>query len=214
MDRRSIFATDLIQHLGRRVSVLTDYQLPITTTSERLLVAIEATNAKAVAAAIAKLMKNDPTVRRRNVNGQIIFEFVEDDTAPPAAPQISFGDAPAVTPAHPAEEKEKGKGRRGQRKNRRNIPCCPMVRMTVWKGHLLIASHIDFLLKMVAPAKKIDPLRRRRGLPAGRQADPDSSNRKRNACDRSRVLTRSIAPPMNWSARTRCRRARRCWHGC
>ena len=32
---------DLIKHLGQRVSVFTDYQLPITTTSERLLVAIE-----------------------------------------------------------------------------------------------------------------------------------------------------------------------------
>jgi len=39
---------DLIKHLGRRVSVLTDYQLPITTTSERLMFAIEATNPKAV----------------------------------------------------------------------------------------------------------------------------------------------------------------------
>ncbi len=102
---------DLIKHLGRRVSVLTDYQLPITTTSERLLVAIEAINSKAVAAAIEKLMKNDPTVRRREVNGQVIFEFVEDDSATPAAPQISFGDAPAVTPVHPGEEKEEGKGR-------------------------------------------------------------------------------------------------------
>ena len=37
---------DLIEHLGRRVSMLTDYQLPITTTSERLLFAIEANNPK------------------------------------------------------------------------------------------------------------------------------------------------------------------------
>ena len=58
---------ELIQHLGQRVSMLTDYQLPITTTSERLLFAIEAKNAKAVAAAIEKLFKNDPTVKRREV---------------------------------------------------------------------------------------------------------------------------------------------------
>ena len=55
---------DLIEHLGQRVCVLTDYQLPITTTSERLLFAIEAKDPKAVAAAIEKLMKNDPTVKR------------------------------------------------------------------------------------------------------------------------------------------------------
>ena len=52
---------ELIKHLGQRVSMLTDYQLPITTTSERLLFAIEVKNAKAVAAAIEKLFKNDPT---------------------------------------------------------------------------------------------------------------------------------------------------------
>jgi hypothetical protein len=146
----------LIKHLGRRVSVLTDYQLPITTTSERLLVAIEATNAKAVAAAIAKLMKNDPTVRRREVNGQIIFEFVEDDSATPAAPQISFGDAPAASPVHPLKKKKKEGEDEEETKEH---PLLPHGALTVWKGHLLIASHIDFLLKIVAPTKKVDPLR-------------------------------------------------------
>ena len=74
---------DLIKHLGRRVSVLTDYQLPITTTSERLLFAIEANNPKAVAAAIEKLLKNDPTAKRRDENGHVIWEFVEDESPEP-----------------------------------------------------------------------------------------------------------------------------------
>jgi hypothetical protein len=148
---------DLIKHLGRRVSVLTDYQLPITTTSERLLVAIEATNPKAVAVAIAKLMKNDPTVRRREVNGQVIFEFIEDDSAAPAAPQISFGNAPAVTPVHPLRKKKK-EGEDDEEEQKEH-PLLPHGAITVWNGHLLIASHIDFLLKMVAPAKQVDPLR-------------------------------------------------------
>ena len=56
---------DLIKHLGQRISVLTDYQLPITTTSERLLFVIEVVNPKPVAAALEKLIKTDPSVRRR-----------------------------------------------------------------------------------------------------------------------------------------------------
>ncbi len=148
---------DLIKHLGRRVSVLTDYQLPITTTSERLLVAIEATNPKAVAVAIAKLVKNDPTWRRRVVNGQVIFEAVEDDTAAPAAPQISFGEAPAATPGRPMKKKKKEKEGEEEEEQKEH-PLLPHGAITVWKGHLLIASHIDFLLKIMAPAKKVTPL--------------------------------------------------------
>jgi hypothetical protein len=149
---------DLIKHLGRRVSVLTDYQLPITTTSERLLVAIEAINSQAVARGIEKLMKNDPTVRRRVVNGQVIFEFVEDESAPPAAPQISFGEAPAVTPVHPVKKKKKEQEGEDEEEQKEH-PLLPHGALTVWKGHLLIASHIDFLLKIMAPAKKVTPLR-------------------------------------------------------
>ena len=35
----------------------------------------------------------------------------------------------------------------------------PHAALTVWQGHLLIASHIDFLLKVVAPPSKPDPLK-------------------------------------------------------
>ena len=203
---------DLIKHLGRRVSVLTDYQLPITTTSERLLVAIEAINSKAVAAAIEKLMKNDPTVRRREVDGQVIFEFVEDESAPPAAPQISFGDAPAVTPVHPVKKKKKEQEGEEEEEQKEH-PLLPHGALTVWKGHLLIASHIDFLLKIMAPAKKVTPCEATRTT-AWSTGKSRSSLRKRNACGRSLAPMKSIAPRMNWSAKTRCRRARRRWRGC
>ena len=35
----------------------------------------------------------------------------------------------------------------------------PHAAMTVWQGHLMIASHIDFLLKVVAPAEKPELLK-------------------------------------------------------
>ncbi len=110
---------DLIKHLGRRVSVLTDYQLPITTTSERLLFAIEAKNPKAVAAAIEKLMKNDPTWRRRELKGQVIFEAVEDQSPTPTAPEILFWRCAGRYPRAPREEKEGGKRWRGRGRTER-----------------------------------------------------------------------------------------------
>ena len=46
---------ELFVFLGDRISVLTDYKLPITTSSERLLFAIPAKDPKAVAKALEKL---------------------------------------------------------------------------------------------------------------------------------------------------------------
>jgi hypothetical protein len=166
--------TDLIKHLGRRVSMLTDYELPITTTSERLLFAIEAANPKAVASAIEKLMKNDstakardekghelkkddPTIHQRAVDGHLIWEVSEDDSPTPQAPEISFGDTPAVAPVHPLKKRKKQKEGEDEEEEKEQR-LLPHAAMTVWKGHLLIASHIDFLLKVVAPAEKPEPL--------------------------------------------------------
>ncbi len=148
---------DLIKHLGQRVSVLTDYQLPITTSSERLLFAIEATNPKAVAAAIEKLMKNDPTAKRREVNGHVIWEVVEDESPMPEAPEISFGDVPAVAPAHPPKKKKKASD--DEEEDDKEQRLLPHAALTVWQGNLLVASHIDFMLKVVAPAEKSEWLK-------------------------------------------------------
>ena len=161
---------ELINHLGQRVSMLTDYQLPITTTSERLLFAIEATDPQAVAAAVMKLVKNDstvkprdangkelskddPTLHQRAIDGQLIWEIVEDESPMPEAPKITFGDMPAVTPIRPSQKRrkqlefEEDEDDMGQR-------LLPHAALTVWRGNLIIASHIDFLLKVVAPPDK------------------------------------------------------------
>jgi hypothetical protein len=138
------------------VSVLTDYQLPITTTSERLLFAIEVKDSKAVAKAIAKLFKGDKTVARREFNGQIIWEIIGDQTPTPTAPMIEmpkFGDAPAVPPARPFKKKKSDDG-----EDEDPPRLLPHAAVTVWQGNLMIASHMDFLMKIVAPEKKPDLL--------------------------------------------------------
>ncbi len=146
---------DLIQHLGQRVSMLTDYQEPITTTSERLLFAIEATNPKAVASAIKKLLKDDPTFRCRKfkeLKGLEVWEMVQEENPDLEPPKIEgFGDEPPVTHHHPLMKKKKG-GADEEEEERK--PLLPHAAVTVWEGHLLIASHMDFLMKVINPEKK------------------------------------------------------------
>lgn len=161
---------DLVNHLGQRVSVLTDYRLPITTASDRLMFVIDVTNPKAVAVGLEKLFKNDPTVVRRELDGQIIWEFVEDEEPQPTAPEISFGDIPPVAaqpkpkdePAveEPAVEDEfeefdefdEFDEFEEEEEERKRL--LPHAAVTVWRQHLIIASHRDFLLKMTSPKGK------------------------------------------------------------
>jgi len=145
---------EIVKHLGQRVSVLTDYQLPITTASERLLVAIEAKDAKAVLAGVEKYFKGDKTVNRREINGQIIWELIGDQTPTPEIPKIEFGDVPAVAPAHQLKKKNPD----DDEEDDVQPHLLPHRAVAVSKGHLMIASHIDFLLKVIAPDKKPDLL--------------------------------------------------------
>ena len=77
----------------------------------------------------------------------------------------------------------------------------------------MIASHIDFLLKVIAPDEEARAAAGEADYSHGRRRRSRSSSRTKNASASSRGPTRNIARPTNWSARTRCRRARRCWPG-
>lgn len=144
---------DLFVHLGRRVSMMSDYQLPITTTSERLLFAIEAVNTKPVAAAIEKLMKNDKTAKRREFQGHVIWEMVEEEQ--PNIPKVNIGDIPSLTPTLDPSKKKKTEDDEPEQ-----VRLLPHAAVTVANGHLLIASHLDFLLKVLRPIEDRETLAR------------------------------------------------------
>jgi hypothetical protein len=141
---------ELIRHLGQRITVVTDYRLPITPTSERLLFAIEVKNAKKVAAAIEKTMKDDPTVKRREIKGQIIWEIVEEE--PEEVPSIEI-NLPSLTPGG-------GPGKKGDddEEEEDDVDLLPHAAVTVAYDHLLVASHIDFLLKILEPREPRETL--------------------------------------------------------
>ncbi len=130
---------ELVAYLGPRILVVTDYQLPITTASERLLFAVEVKNEDAVDRALAKLFKNDPEMRQHPepVPGhkRAIWEAVPHDAS--AVPSVTL-DLPPIGPAGVAQ----GQPREEQ-------PLLPHQAMTVAHGHLLVASHVDFLKKVL-----------------------------------------------------------------
>jgi hypothetical protein len=143
---------ELVQHLGHRVTLLTDYELPITTSSERLLLTVDTSDPKAVMAGLEKFHKNSKTFKRREIDGQVIWESVEDEMPEPEAPDISlpsFGELPAISP-EPARKKEEAEEAAPR--------LLPHLAMTVWKGHLLVASHMDFLMKVIHPEGAVEPL--------------------------------------------------------
>jgi len=138
---------ELIDNLGQRVTMVADYNLPITTTSERLLWAIETKDEGAVAAAIEKCVKNDPTIKRRVIAGHVVWEIVEEEDT--GVPQLKV-DVPSLTP-----KKDEGKAKPDQTDDEeKESHFLPHGAITVADGQLFIASHIDFLVKTLKPLEK------------------------------------------------------------
>lgn len=135
---------ELIANLGQRVTMVTDYNLPITTTSERLLWAIETKDEAAVAKAIEKCVKNDPTIHKVLIAGHVVWEIVEEEDA--NVPILKV-DVPSLTP-----KKDDGKSKSDEKDDQeKEAHFLPHGAITVAHGQLFIASHIDFLAKTLKP---------------------------------------------------------------
>ena len=129
---------DLVVHLGQRVTIVTDYELPITPASERRLIAIEAKNPQALAEAVAKSMKGDERVREQKIGEHTVWEIIPEDEM---ALEL---------------EVEGGVGAETEKESDAAKPAAkaPKQAVTVAKGHLFVSSHIELLEKVLAD---IDP---------------------------------------------------------
>jgi hypothetical protein len=139
---------ELIANLGQRVTMVADYNLPITTTSERLVWAIECKNPAAVAKALEKCVKNDATIKKRVINGYDVWEIVEEEDT--GVPQLKV-DVPSLTP-----KKDDGKPKADDKDEdqEKESHFLPHGAITVAHGELFIATHIDFLAKILKPLDK------------------------------------------------------------
>ena len=144
---------ELIDQLGDQVTIVTDFVMPITTTSERILIAVEVTNEAAVAKAVEKLLKADDTVVLRSMPGREKLKIWE--TVPPKetplVPQISLDAIPMLPGEDPLgpEQTEKEEEDPGLFPNRA---------VTVANGQLYISSHVDFLVEILKERGERDTL--------------------------------------------------------
>ena len=137
---------ELFANLDQRIIALSDYHLPITPTSERLLFAIQTKDQAKVAAAIQKAMGKDDTVRRRVFEGHVIWESIPPEKKPTTTPVIELGRVPALGPDEVEEDEEEAPR------------LLPNQAVTVANGYLMIASHYDMLTKILHPVDSADTL--------------------------------------------------------
>ena len=129
---------DLVAYLGNRVTVVTDVQLPITPKSERMLVAINTTNEAHLADVIKSWMEKDPDTRRREINGHVVWEIVDEKAE---LPMVTIENSPLDNDsagADPEEPQEKA--------------LMPNSAVAVTHGHIFVATHIDILAKVLIEA--------------------------------------------------------------
>ena len=122
---------DLIDHMGKRVSFFADYRMPITPTSERWLLAFEVTNPGAVAKTLDKAMKADPDATKRVVGKQTVWEIKREE-GPADVEELEI-DGLGFGEFEEEEEEEEGG------------PLLDHAAFAVTRGHLMVASHLDFL---------------------------------------------------------------------
>ena len=125
---------EFFAHFGEKVNVVSAYQLPITTTSERMLIAIEVKDEKAAAQGLDKMFQYEERFRKREYKGRTIWEGMPEEKA--KIPQIELGGVPGVGRSETAEEEE-------------SEPLFPNASLTVDRGYLLIASHYEYLTQIL-----------------------------------------------------------------
>ncbi|MDA7993088.1 MAG: hypothetical protein MPJ25_08610, partial [Pirellulales bacterium] len=136
--------SDLIACLGKRIVLLGDYEEPIDIDSDRLVIAVEATDPEKVAATVGKSMATDPDMRRIEAHGVVIWELIDRSME---IPTLEI-ETPGGIVAHADQEEDSPSDRR-RRLREKEEKLLPHSAVTVAHGHLLIASHRDVLERVL-----------------------------------------------------------------
>jgi hypothetical protein len=134
---------ELVAHLGDRVTLLSDYELPISPHSERLLFALDTVHPEQVRAALKKIFENDPQARQIDVDGHVVWEIIREQEE--AIPDLEISIGPPVPGQVPDDSSEEE-------------VVFPNLTMTVMHGHLLVATHVDLLATVLRPRASRDTL--------------------------------------------------------
>ena len=135
---------DLIACLGKRVTLIGDYEEPIDIDSDRLVIAVEAIDPEKVAATVGKSMSTDPDMRRIEAHGVVIWELIDRSME---IPTLEI-ETPGGIVAHADQEEDSPSDRRRKLREKEE-KLLPHSAVTVAHGHLLIASHRDILERVL-----------------------------------------------------------------
>ena len=131
---------EFIANLGERITILTDYNIPITPGSERAVFAIEATNEQALSQTLEKWMSREPDAVRREVGAFVIWERVPRNHA---VEELQV-EAPGFTPIQTSDDENAEKEEEEERER-----VLPNSAVTVALGHLMMASDIEYLTEFL-----------------------------------------------------------------
>lgn len=126
---------EFIENMGQRMTLVTDYDQPITVASERSVFAIEARNEQALAETLAKWMSKEPDVERREVGQFVIWERVPRDVA------VSKPDV--EVPGFTRVNTDSGEEANDEDETRERV--LPNSAVCVALGHMFTASDINYL---------------------------------------------------------------------
>ena len=139
---------DFVAHLGDRVTMVTDYEVPITTKCERFLFAIELKNQVTIEKTVKKFMESDPNASSSSIAGRTVWEIhPEQDDIPELdinVSELDLLDAPAVPQAGDTALN--------------NGASISASAVCVTDGHLFIASHLDFMKEILSNKAAQDTL--------------------------------------------------------
>ena len=131
---------DVVANLAQHFMVLSNYQLPITPNSERLLIAIELKDTEPVRRAVNKTMENDPNAVKKVIGDVIVWEIVEEEIDEPELNiDLGFEDF------DDEDEKEEKQS-------------LPTSAVAVARGHLIISSHREFIEEVLSEADRRETL--------------------------------------------------------
>jgi hypothetical protein len=143
---------DLVACLGSRATIITDHATPISTDSERMVIAVEAIDPARVAATVAKSMSIDPDMAKIDVQGNVAWELIDRSMA---IPQLEV-ELPGG--AVPHADNDDDAHRRRSKLREREEKLLPHSVVTVAQGHLFVASHRDILERVLATKGDVEAL--------------------------------------------------------
>ncbi|MGL4593216.1 MAG: hypothetical protein ACRCUY_00650, partial [Thermoguttaceae bacterium] len=134
--------SELINHLGHRVLGMSKYQLPITTNSECIVIAVEIKEGmdSEVAAALEKLFRDDTEMQQLEHNSSILWHRVSEDVIEPFSGPSGVPGlvSPSTKTSKSTEEEEKAPD-----------PVFPDGAVTVAKGCLFVGTNFEYLTEIL-----------------------------------------------------------------